>query len=181
MIVTPTRIPDVLIIEPKVFADRRGTFYESYNQAEFDAAIPGARRFVQHNHSTSHAHVLRGLHYQIGQPQAKLLSVGVGEIFDVAVDLRRSSPTFRQWTGITLTAANRRQLWIPEGFAHGFLVLSPIAEVSYKTTDYYAPREERTILWNDPALGIEWPVSSPVILSDKDAQAGGIDGADLFP
>jgi len=167
----PTAIPDVILIEPKVFGDERGFFMETY-QARHFAAAGIAESFVQDNHSLSTCGTLRGLHYQILQPQGKLLRAVVGEIFDVVVDIRRSSPTFGQWVGHILSAQNKLQLWIPVGFAHGFYVLSEIAEVIYKATDFYAPRWERTILWNDPAIGIEWPIlpSAPLLLSPKDTQ-----------
>ncbi|MDQ3068407.1 MAG: dTDP-4-dehydrorhamnose 3,5-epimerase [Acidobacteriota bacterium] len=181
MRVTTSAIPDVLLIEPKVFSDDRGEFFESYSQERFDHATGGTRRFVQDNHSVSARHVLRGLHYQIAQPQAKLVRAVAGEIFDVCVDLRRRSKTFGRWVGTTLSGANRRQVWIPEGFAHGFLVLSEQAEVIYKTTDYYAPEAERTVRWDDPALGIAWPTTAPVILSPKDADGRWLADADLFP
>ncbi|HBZ98697.1 MAG TPA: dTDP-4-dehydrorhamnose 3,5-epimerase, partial [Pseudomonas sp.] len=157
MKVVETSIPDVLIIEPKVFGDERGFFYESFNAAAFEAATGLKRQFVQDNHSKSQRGVLRGLHYQIQQPQGKLVRVVAGEVFDVAVDLRKSSPSFGRWFGTHLSAQNQRQLWIPEGFAHGFVVLSESAEFLYKTTDYYAPEHERSLLWNDPELGIQWP------------------------
>lgn len=150
MKVVETSIPDVLIIEPKVFGDERGFFYESFNAAAFEAATGLKRQFVQDNHSKSQRGVLRGLHYQIQQPQGKLVRVVAGEVFDVAVDLRKSSPSFGRWFGTHLSAQNQRQLWIPEGFAHGFVVLSESAEFLYKTTDYYAPEHERSLLWNDP-------------------------------
>lgn len=181
MKVTPAAIPDVLIIEPQVFSDHRGEFFESYNQKAFDEAGGGARRFVQDNHSISARHVLRGLHYQIHHAQAKLVRVIAGEIFDVCVDLRRSSKTFRQWAGVTLSAENRKQVWVPEGFAHGFLVLSERAEVLYKTTDYYTPEAERTLRWDDPELGIHWPMTAAPILSAKDAAGSLLAGAELFP
>jgi len=181
MKVTPAAIPDVLIVEPQVFADHRGAFFESYNQKAFDEAIGGARRFVQDNHSISSRHVLRGLHYQIRHAQAKLVRVVTGEVFDVCVDLRRSSKTFGKWIGTNLTAENRRQVWIPEGFAHGFLVLSERAEVLYKTTEYYMPEAERTLQWNDPALGIAWPITAAPILSAKDAAGSLLADAELFP
>lgn len=180
MTVIATDIPDVLILEPHVFSDHRGMFYESYNQARFDEAVGGAPRFVQDNRSISSSGVLRGLHYQIGRPQGKLVGVTVGEIFDVVVDLRRSSRTFGRWTAAILSEENRRQLWIPEGFAHGFLVLSPIADVSYKVTDYYVPEAERTIVWNDPTLAIAWPIKTPVILSPKDAAGARLEDAEVF-
>src|SRR5687767_7731736 len=154
---TPTLIPDVLLVEPDVFGDARGFFYESWNQRRFDAAVGREVRFVQDNHSLSVRNVLRGLHYQVRQPQGKLVRVTAGEVYDVAVDLRRSSPTFGRWVGERLSAENRRMFWIPEGFAHGFVVLSETAEFLYKATDYYAPEHDRALLWNDPALGIEWP------------------------
>lgn len=171
MKITPTTIPDVLIIEPKVFGDERGFFLESFNQRAFSQATGLDVQFVQDNHSRSARGVLRGLHYQLQQPQGKLVRVVQGEVFDVAVDLRRSSPTFGQWVGETLSADNKRQLWIPQGFAHGFVVLSETAEFLYKTTDYYAPAHERCIAWNDPAIGIVWPQGLQPQLSAKD-QAG---------
>jgi dTDP-4-dehydrorhamnose 3,5-epimerase len=171
MKVTPTSIPDVLIIESTVFGDARGNFFESFNQQVFDEAIGREVAFVQDNHSRSKRGVLRGLHYQ-AEPhaQGKLVRVVVGEVFDVAVDLRKSSSTFGQWVGVNLSAENKKQLWIPEGFAHGFLVLSDIAEFLYKTTDYWCAAAERTICWNDITLSIKWPLSSSPILSDKDRQ-----------
>lgn len=164
----PTTIPDVLILEPKVFGDSRGFFFESYNHNSFQEATGLNVHFVQDNHSKSSRHVLRGLHYQIQQAQGKLVRVVEGEVFDVAVDLRRLSPTFGQWVGEILSADNKRQMWIPPGFAHGFVVLSDTAEFLYKTTDYYAPQFERCILWNDPTLGIRWPVDGEPQLSAKD-------------
>jgi dTDP-4-dehydrorhamnose 3,5-epimerase len=169
--ITPTAIPEVLIIEPKVFGDERGFFFESFNQAKFEAAIGRKVNFVQDNHSKSAKNVLRGLHYQIQQPQGKLVRVVQGEVFDVAVDVRKSSPTFGNWVGEILSADNKKQLWVPEGFAHGFLVLTESAEFLYKTTDYYAPEYERSILWKDPAIAVKWPVSGDPILSIKDQQA----------
>lgn len=168
MNVTPTAIPDVLIIEPKVFGDERGFFLESFNQRAFSQATGLDVQFVQDNHSRSARGVLRGLHYQLQQPQGKLVRVVQGEVFDVAVDLRKSSPTFGQWVGETLSADNKRQLWIPQGFAHGFVVLSETAEFLYKTTDYYAPAHERCIAWNDPTIGIVWPQGLQPQLSAKD-------------
>lgn len=165
----PTEIPDVLIIEPKVFGDQRGFFFESFNYRVFTEKTGITSEFVQDNHSRSCQNVLRGLHYQMEQPQGKLLRVILGEIFDVAVDLRKSSPTFGQWVGCVLTAENKRQFWIPPGFAHGFLVMSSVAEVLYKTTEYYAPQHEHCLLWNDPKLGITWPLNGATpILSAKD-------------
>ncbi|MFB2834731.1 dTDP-4-dehydrorhamnose 3,5-epimerase [Floridanema evergladense] len=166
-----TEIPDVLLIKPKVFGDSRGFFFESYNQKAFVEKTGAEVNFVQDNHSRSSKNVLRGLHYQIEQAQGKLVRVVSGEIFDVAVDVRKSSPTFGQWVGYLLSAENKQQLWIPAGFAHGFLVVSETAEVLYKATDYYAPQHERSILWNDPDLAIAWPLDSEPILSAKD-QAG---------
>ncbi|MUT72087.1 MULTISPECIES: dTDP-4-dehydrorhamnose 3,5-epimerase [Stutzerimonas stutzeri group] len=181
MKVVETSIPDVLIIEPKVFGDERGFFYESFNAAAFEAATGLKRQFVQDNHSKSQRGVLRGLHYQIQQPQGKLVRVVAGEVFDVAVDLRKSSPSFGRWFGTHLSAQNQRQLWIPEGFAHGFVVLSESAEFLYKTTDYYAPEHERSLLWNDPTLGIQWPIDEAPQLSAKDQAGKLLRDAELFP
>jgi len=181
MKVVETSIPDVLIIEPKVFGDERGFFYESFNAAAFEAATGLKRQFVQDNHSKSQRGVLRGLHYQIQQPQGKLVRVVAGEVFDVAVDLRKSSPSFGRWFGTHLSSQNQHQLWIPEGFAHGFVVLSETAEFLYKTTDYYAPEHERSLLWNDPELGIEWPFDEPPQLSAKDQAGKRLSDAELFP
>ncbi|NJL83738.1 MAG: dTDP-4-dehydrorhamnose 3,5-epimerase, partial [Chloroflexaceae bacterium] len=163
-----TEIPEVLIFEPQVFGDSRGCLFESYNAKEFGQFTGRQIPFVQDNHSLSRQHILRGLHYQIQQAQGKLVRAIRGAIFDVAVDLRAYAPTFGQWTGCELSADNKRQLWVPPGFAHGFLVLSPEAEVLYKTTDYYAPQYERYLLWNDPELQIDWPLSAAPILSEKD-------------
>jgi dTDP-4-dehydrorhamnose 3,5-epimerase len=171
MNVTPTEIPDVWLIEPQVFGDDRGFFFESYNEQKFADKVGLKRQFVQDNHSRSQKNVLRGLHYQMQQTQGKLVRVVVGEVFDVAVDIRKSSPTFGQWVGYLLSAENKRQLWIPAGFAHGFLVTSDMAEVLYKTDDYYAPQHERSILWDDPDIAIAWPLDGSPILSGKD-QAG---------
>jgi dTDP-4-dehydrorhamnose 3,5-epimerase len=179
--IRPTAIPDVLLIEPKVFGDERGFFLETY-QADKYAAAGIAGPLVQDNMSGSRAGVLRGLHYQIRQPQGKLVGVVTGAILDVAVDLRRSSPTFRKWVGAHLSAENHRQLWVPVGFAHGFYVVSPWAVVAYKVTDFYNPQWERTLRWDDPTVGIEWPLAggaSPV-LSPKDAQGRLLDEAELF-
>ena len=176
----PTAIPDVLILEPRVFEDERGFFYEAYNARTFEAVTGIVRTFVQDNHSRSVRNVLRGLHYQIKHPQGKLVRCTVGRIFDVAVDIRRSSPTFGKWVGVELSADNKRQLWIPEGFAHGFVVLSNVAEVQYKTTDYYAPEWDRTIRWDDPDLAIEWPLEGEPILSPKDRAGKWLREADLF-
>jgi dTDP-4-dehydrorhamnose 3,5-epimerase len=167
---TPLSIPDVVLFEPKVFGDERGFFFESFNQAKFESAIGRQVSFVQDNHSRSVKNVLRGLHYQIQQPQGKLVRVVQGEVFDVAVDIRKSSPTFGQWAGVVLSAENKRQLWVPEGFAHGFVVTSDSAEFLYKTTDYWAPEFERSIAWNDAAIGIQWPIQGEPALSAKDQQ-----------
>jgi dTDP-4-dehydrorhamnose 3,5-epimerase len=180
MKITPTRLPEVLLIEPKVFGDARGFFFESWNERAFEAA--GIRaHFVQDNHSRSGRGVLRGLHYQIRQPQGKLVRVVSGEVFDVAVDIRRSAPNFGRWVGVRLSAENKDMVWIPPGFAHGFAALSDHAEVLYKTTDYYAPEHERCILWNDPEIGIEWPLDGEPILSPKDAAATPLRSAEVFP
>jgi dTDP-4-dehydrorhamnose 3,5-epimerase len=178
--VTPTAIPDVLLLEPKVFSDDRGYFFESYNTRAFQEATGLEVEFVQDNHSMSERGVLRGLHYQILHPQGKLLRAVQGSVFDVAVDLRKSSPTFGRWAGATLSAKNRRQLWIPPGFAHGFLALSDRAEVLYKITDYWYPEHERTLLWKDPALGIAWPLDGEPRLAAKDVEGKLLAGADLF-
>ena len=177
----PTAIPDVLILEPSVFGDARGFFFESWNQRAFDAAVGREVRFVQDNHSASARNVLRGLHYQVKQAQGKLVRVAAGEVYDVAVDLRRSSPTFGRWVGERLSAANRRMMWVPEGFAHGFAVLSETAEFLYKTTDYYAPEHERTLLWNDPKVGVEWPIVGEPVLKPKDAAGTPLAQAETFP
>ncbi len=170
MKVTACTIADVLLIEPRVFGDARGFFYESFNQRAFDQATGLNLHFVQDNHSKSARHVLRGLHYQVQNPQGKLVRVVAGEVFDVAVDIRRDSPTFGQWVGEILSADNKRQLWVPPGLAHGFVVLSETAEFLYKTTDYYAPEHERCIAWNDPTLAIAWPpMDGEPLLSVKDA------------
>ena len=180
MNVIDTEIPEVKIIEPKVFGDERGFFYESYNKRLFEEKTGIAREFVQDNHSRSSKGVLRGLHYQIRQPQGKLVRVTAGEVFDVAVDIRKSSPTFGQWAGVNLSAENKRQLWIPEGFAHGFLVLADKTEFLYKTTDYYAPAFERCIYWKDADLAIEWPCTDEPLVSDKDGQGSLFSAADVF-
>lgn len=176
-----TAIPAVLILEPKVHGDERGFFYESYNQRAFEAAIGFSPAFVQDNHSRSTKGVLRGLHYQIRQPQGKLVRVVRGSAFDVAVDIRKSSPTFGRWVGVELSEANRRQLWVPPGFAHGFVVTSESADFLYKATDYYAPEHERCIAWNDPEIGIEWPLDGPPSLSGKDAAGLRLSEAEVFP
>jgi dTDP-4-dehydrorhamnose 3,5-epimerase len=180
MKVIPTTIPEVLVLEPKVFGDERGFFFESFNAKAFEQATGLKCNFVQDNHSKSTKHVLRGLHYQIQQPQGKLVRVVQGEVFDVAVDIRRSSKTFGQWIGMHLNAENKQQLWIPEGFAHGFVVLSETAEFLYKTTNYYAPEHERTIRWNDPDIGIQWPVGLLPVLSTKDVAAPLFKQAEVF-
>lgn len=180
MLATPTAIPEVIILEPKVFGDDRGFFFESFNAKAFEQATGLKREFVQDNHSKSARHVLRGLHYQIKQPQGKLVRVVQGEVFDVAVDLRRSSTTFGKWVGVHLSAENKKQLWVPEGFAHGFVVLSDIAEFLYKTTEYYAPEFERSLLWNDPALGIAWPFVGTPKLAAKDAAGNRLCEAETF-
>lgn len=178
---TATEIPDVLLIEPKVFGDSRGFFFESFNQQAFSEKSGVEVNFVQDNHSRSSKNVLRGLHYQIEQAQGKLVRVVSGEIFDVAVDVRKNSPTFGQWVGYLLSAENKQQLWIPAGFAHGFLVVSETAEVLYKATDYYAPQHERSILWNDPDLAIAWPLDSEPILSAKDLAGKPFKDAEVYP
>jgi dTDP-4-dehydrorhamnose 3,5-epimerase len=180
MKVTPTAIPGVLIIEPKVFGDARGFFYESFNQKAFNEATGTNHQFVQDNHSRSSKGVLRGLHYQIEQPQGKLVRVVRGAVFDVAVDIRKGSPTFGKWVGVELSEENHRQLWVPPGFAHGFLVTSESAEFLYKTTDYYAPAHERSLLWNDPDVGVAWPITGEPQLAAKDAAAKSLDEAEVF-
>jgi dTDP-4-dehydrorhamnose 3,5-epimerase len=180
MRITPTRLPEVLQIEPNVFGDDRGFFFESWNEKSF-AAIGIAAKFVQDNHSRSARNVLRGLHYQIVQPQGKLVRVVCGDVFDVAVDIRRSSRNFGKWAGMRLSADNKSMAWIPPGFAHGFVVLSEHAEFLYKTTDYYAPQFERTIAWNDRDIDIEWPVQGEPVLSDKDRAGVRLHDADVFP
>lgn len=180
MQITRLAIPEVLRIEPRVFGDERGFFYESFHQGRFEEAVGRSVNFVQDNHSKSAGRVLRGLHYQLRQTQGKLVRVVAGSVFDVAVDLRRSSPSFGHWVGEVLSAENKVQLWVPEGFAHGFLVLSESAEVVYKTTDYYAPEHERCIAWNDPTLAIDWPLQAAPALSAKDKQGLPFLSADVF-
>lgn len=180
MQVTPLEIPEVLLIEPTIFGDDRGFFLESFNQNDFDEAVGRKLSFVQDNHSRSAQGVLRGLHYQIQQPQGKLVRVVEGEVFDVAVDLRRSSSTYGCWVGAYLSAENHRQLWIPEGFAHGFYVVSSSAQFLYKTTDYYFPQHERCIAWDDPAISINWPFSGLPSLSKKDANGRSFAEAECF-
>lgn len=177
---TPLAIPEVIAFEPKVFGDDRGFFFESFNQRAFEEVVGRPVQFVQDNHSRSAKGVLRGLHYQIKQAQGKLVRVTAGEVFDVAVDLRKSSATFGKWVGIHLSAENKKQLWIPEGFAHGFVVLSESAEFLYKTTDYWAPEHERSLAWNDPSIAIEWPLSLQPTLSGKDQQAVSFEQAEVF-
>ena len=180
MKIIPTKIPDILIIEPQVFGDERGFFLESFNAKVFAEKTKLNVNFVQDNHSRSQQNVLRGLHYQIKQAQGKLVRVVVGEIFDVAVDIRKSSPTFGQWVGDILSAENKKQLWIPEGFAHGFLVLSEVAEVLYKATNFYAPQYDRSIRWNDPDINIDWNLTSSPLLSSKDENASLLKDAEVF-
>ena len=181
MKVIPTAIPDLLILEPKVFGDARGFFMESYNAKVFHDATGLSPNFVQDNHSRSGKGVLRGLHYQIEQAQGKLVRVTRGAVFDVAVDLRQSSPTFGQWVGIELSEENNRQFWIPPGFAHGFLVTSDSADFLYKTTDYYAPEHERSLAWNDPDVGVAWPLDAAPLLSAKDVAGKPLGECETFP
>jgi dTDP-4-dehydrorhamnose 3,5-epimerase len=181
MQIIPTTIPDVLILEPKLFGDDRGFFFESFNERRWRELSGVDLHFVQHNHSRSAGGVLRGLHYQIQEPQGKLVRVVVGEVFDVAVDIRRSSATFGQWFGALLSAENKRQMWVPPGFAHGFCVTSDVAEFLYLTTEYYAPEHERCIAWNDPDLAITWPLTAEPNVSAKDSNGLHFKEADLFP
>ena len=181
MKILPAKIPDVLIIEPQVFQDDRGFFFESYNHKAFSEKTGITANFVQDNHSFSKQNVLRGLHYQISQPQGKLVRAIAGTILDIAVDIRKTSPTFGESVSCILSADNKRQLWVPVGFAHGFVVLSETAEVLYKTTDYYAPQHERCILWNDPDLAIDWSVTNPPIVSAKDRVGQPFKSAEVFP
>lgn len=180
MKVTPTKISDVLTIEPQVFGDDRGFFFESYNEKKWQEHVGSIRSFVQENHSRSSKNVLRGIHYQIKQPQGKLVRVTSGKVFDVAVDLRRRSKTLGQWVGVNLSAENKKQLWIPEGFGHGFVVLSETADFLYKTTDFWAPEHERCIAWNDPQIAIDWPLDGEPSLSQKDAAAPMFIEAELY-
>jgi dTDP-4-dehydrorhamnose 3,5-epimerase len=177
---TRLAIPDVILFEPKVFGDERGFFMESFNQNIFEKAVGSATTFVQDNHSKSVKNVLRGLHYQIKNPQGKLVRVTQGEVFDVAVDIRKNSPTFGQWVGEVLSAENKRQLWVPTGFAHGFVTLSDTAEFLYKTTDYYFPEFERCIIWNDEKIAIKWPISTSPLISNKDGCGNKISTAEIF-
>jgi dTDP-4-dehydrorhamnose 3,5-epimerase len=178
--VTATALPEVKIIEPKVFGDARGFFFESFNALEFAEKVEAGVEFVQDNHSRSAKGVLRGLHYQIQHAQGKLVRVVEGEVFDVAVDIRKSSPNFGKWVGVTLSVENQRQLWVPPGFAHGFVVLSESAQFLYKTTDYWFPEHERSIVWNDPAVGIEWPIDFEPLLAAKDAAGKRLADAEVF-
>jgi len=178
--VIPTALPEVLILEPEVFGDSRGFFYESFNFKEFERVTGLKCTFVQDNHSRSARNVLRGLHYQIQNSQGKLVRVVAGEVFDVAVDMRRSSPNFGKWVGVSLSSENKRQLWVPKGFAHGFVVISEIAEFLYKVTDYWSPEHERSLIWNDPQVGIEWPIDGQPILAAKDAVGKKLAEADTF-
>jgi len=180
MNITPTEIADVLILEPRIFGDDRGWFFESFNEQTFNDKTAAGVHFVQDNHSCSAQNVLRGLHYQIQQPQGKLVRVVAGAIFDVAVDIRKSSSTFGQWVSCVLSAENKKQLWVPIGFAHGFVALSDQTEVLYKTTDYYAPAHERCILWNDPELAIAWSLNNPPIVSAKDQVGKSLQEAEVF-
>ncbi|MBR8240728.1 dTDP-4-dehydrorhamnose 3,5-epimerase [Burkholderia multivorans] len=178
--VTDTELPEVKIVEPQVFGDDRGYFFESFNAREFSRAIGREVHFVQDNHSRSKQNVLRGLHYQIQHPQGKLVRVVEGEVFDVAVDIRKSSPNFGKWVGVHLSADNKRQLWVPEGFAHGFVVLSDSAQFLYKTTDYWYQAHERSVLWSDVDIGIEWPLMGEPLLAAKDAAAPRLNQAEVF-
>ena len=178
--VTPTALPEVLILEPKVLGDARGFFFESFNQRDFAQATGLDVQFVQDNHSRSARGVLRGLHYQIQHPQGKLVRVTQGEVFDVVVDLRRHSPQFGKWDGVVLSADNKRQLWVPPGFAHGFVVISDSAEFLYKTTDYWYPEFERSLLWNDPAVGVQWPLQTAPQLAAKDSAGKPLAEAEVF-
>ena len=181
MNVIATAIPDVLVVEPKVFGDDRGFFFESFNARDFERATGLKPEFVQDNHSRSVKNVLRGLHYQIKQPQGKLVRVVLGEVFDVAVDLRKSSETFGRWVGVLLSAENKKQLWIPEGFAHGFMVVSEVAEFLYKATDYYAPEHERSLLWSDPRVAVDWPLEGvQPLLSPKDTTGRELADCEVF-
>lgn len=180
MKVVTTSLPGVLVIEPSVFGDERGFLFESYNERRFSELTGLAPRFVQDNHTRSARNVVRGLHYQIRQPQGKLVRVAAGEVFDVAVDIRKGSPTFGKWAGVILSAENKRQVWIPPGFAHGFAVTSDFADCLYKATDYWAPEWERSILWDDPALGIAWPLQGEALLSEKDRRGAPLAAAEVF-
>jgi dTDP-4-dehydrorhamnose 3,5-epimerase len=180
MKVIRTGLADILLLEPRIFEDHRGVVFESYNRRDFQAATGIAAEFVQDNHSFSKQGVIRGMHYQVGRPQGKLIRVLQGEVFDVAIDLRRSSPTFKQWVGVTLSDANRLMLWIPPGFAHGLLTLSGTANVLYKMTEFWSPEHERVLLWSDPEIGIRWPLHATPILSSKDAAARPLGEAEVY-
>lgn len=180
MNVIPTSIPDVLILEPKVFGDKRGYFMESWNKKTFEEVTGIRTDFVQDNHSRSVKNTLRGLHYQIKQPQGKLVRVAFGKVYDVVVDIRKSSPTFGKWVGVELSEDNHRQLWVPPGFAHGFVILSETADFLYKTTEYYAPQYDRCLIWNDPDVGIKWPLEGTPLLSEKDTRGKPFAEIDLF-
>lgn len=180
MIITPLAIPEVILFEPEIFSDKRGFFFESFNQKKFDCAVGANFTFLQDNHSKSEKNVLRGLHYQVQQPQGKLVRVIEGTVFDVAVDIRKSSSTFGHWVGHTISAANRKQMWIPVGFAHGFVTLSDTAEFLYKTTDYWAPAYERCIRWDDRTLNITWNCDTIPIISDKDLAGKSLEEAEVF-
>lgn len=177
---TPLKIPGVMLLEPRVFGDQRGFFFESFNKKQFDETVGGDHVFVQDNHSRSSKNVLRGLHYQVKQPQGKLTRVVQGAVFDVVVDLRKKSPTFGEWIGVELSEENQHQLWVPPGLAHGFIVLSESADFLYKTTEYYAPQHERSIRWDDPVLKIDWPAACVPKLSDKDLAASLFEDAEVF-
>ena len=178
---TPLAIPEILLLTPRVFSDHRGTFFESFNARVFGETTGADVEFVQDNHSSSKAHVIRGLHYQVRHAQGKLVRVVAGSVYDVVVDMRKSSSTFGQWVGIELTAEDRSMLWVPPGFAHGFYVTSDAAEVLYKTTDYWAPEHERTLLWNDPAVGVEWPLTADPVLTPKDEAGSPLAKCEVYP
>ena len=177
----PLAIPEIVLLTPRVFADHRGTFFESFNARVFREKTGAEVEFVQDNHSTSKAHVIRGLHYQVKHAQGKLVRVVSGSVYDVVVDMRKSSSTFGRWLGIELTSADRSMLWVPAGFAHGFYVTSDVAEVLYKTTDYWAPEHERTLLWNDPAVGVEWPLTGDPVLTPKDEAGSPLARSEVYP
>ena len=177
----PLAIPEIVLLTPRVFADHRGTFFESFNARVFREKTGAQVEFVQDNHSTSKAHVIRGLHYQVKHAQGKLVRVVSGSVYDVVVDMRKSSSTFGRWLGIELTSADRSMLWVPAGFAHGFYVTSDVAEVLYKTTDYWAPEHERTLLWNDPAVGVEWPLTGDPVLTPKDEAGSPLARSEVYP
>lgn len=178
---TPLAIPEIVLLTPRVFSDHRGTFFESFNERVFRETTGADVEFVQDNHSSSKAHVIRGLHYQVRHAQGKLVRVVAGSVYDVVVDMRKSSSMFGQWVGIELTAEDRSMLWVPPGFAHGFYVTSDAAEVLYKTTDYWAPEHERTLLWNDPAVGVEWPLTGDPVLTPKDEAGSPLAKCEVYP